>query len=55
MTAGKLENGLQLATAVELLRRHLPRNAVLVGQGIGGDVQWLGLKEGQDFMVGLSH
>jgi hypothetical protein len=41
--------GCSLGQAVETLRRSLPRNAVLVGQNIGQDVSWLGLKEGVDF------
>jgi hypothetical protein len=32
-----------------LLKQHLPRTACLVGQNIGKDVMWLGLKEGVDF------
>ena len=27
----------------------MPKNAILVGQNIGKDVEWLGLKEGEDF------
>jgi hypothetical protein len=38
-----------LDKAISTLRQHLPRNAVLVGQNIGKDVEWLGLKEGTDF------
>ncbi len=41
--------GMPLEMALGLLRQHLPRNAVLVGQNIGQDVSWLGLKEGVDF------
>lgn len=36
---------------VQLLKSVLPPNAVLVGQNIGQDVQWLQLKEGKDFQV----
>ena len=38
-----------LQQAVAVVRQYLPRNAVLVGQNISKDVQWLGLREGQDF------
>lgn len=31
------------------LRSRLPRNSILVGQNIAKDVEWLGLKEGEDF------
>jgi hypothetical protein len=38
------------------LRARLPRDAILVGQNIAKDVEWLGLKEGEDFaaMVDLA-
>ena len=45
--------GMPLAAAVSTLREHLPHSAILVGQGIGQDVTWLGLAEGQDFEVKL--
>ena len=38
-----------LPQALGLLRQCLPRHAVIVGQNISKDVQWLGLREGQDF------
>lgn len=41
--------GLPLESALETLRAHLPQHAILVGQNIGKDVEWLGLKEGVDF------
>jgi DNA polymerase III epsilon subunit-like protein len=41
--------GVSLPDAVQQLRSCLPRDAVLVGQNILQDVQWLGLKEGTDF------
>lgn len=41
--------GLPLAAAVEQLKSCLPASAVLVGQNILQDVQWLGLREGVDF------
>lgn len=31
------------------MQAHLPRNAVLVGLNIRQDVQWLSLREGEDF------
>ena len=38
-----------LAEALALLRAHLPPNAILVGQSILKDVQWLQLAEGVDY------
>jgi len=43
------EKGIELETALTELRRHLPREATLVGQGIDNDVRWLGLVQGEDF------
>merc|ERR1712129_585243 len=40
--------GYELAKAVEIIRSVLPKEAVLVGQDIGMDLQWLGLKVGED-------
>ena len=42
-------HGMPLAQALATLRAALPRDAVLVGQNIGADVKWLGLREGEDF------
>ena len=39
----------QAAEAMALLRAHVPPNAVLVGQNIQNDVQWLQLAEGVDY------
>lgn len=49
-------HGVPLAQAMATLRTHLPPNAVLVGQNIAKDVEWLGLVEGKDFgrMVDLA-
>ncbi|KAF6254125.1 ribonuclease H-like domain-containing protein [Scenedesmus sp. NREL 46B-D3] len=41
--------GVSLPDAVQQLRSCLPKDAVLVGQNILQDVQWLGLREGTDF------
>ena len=43
------QHGVPLAQALATLRAALPRDAVLVGQNIGADVKWLGLREGEDF------
>ena len=43
------QHGMPLAQAMAVLLQCLPRNAILVGQNIAKDVQWLGLKEGQHF------
>ena len=52
LTQEKVQSqGRPLAAAVATLKEHLPSSAILVGQGIGQDVAWLGLVEGQDFEV----
>lgn len=43
------EYGLPLAEALAHLRAHLSPNAILVGQSIQKDVQWLQLAEGVDY------
>ena len=40
-----------LPEALQILRQYLPRHAVLVGQSIGKDIEWLQLREGQDYQV----
>jgi predicted NBD/HSP70 family sugar kinase len=45
------QRGIGLQQALATLRQCLPPDAVLVGQGIGQDVQWLQLHEGRDFQV----
>lgn len=49
-------HGMPLTQALKYLREYLPKYAILVGQSIGKDVGWLGLKEGVDFesMVDLA-
>ena len=42
-------HGVPLPEAIERLRAALPKHAVLVGQNIAKDVQWLNLREGEDF------
>lgn len=57
LTAEHLDaHGVLLEEAVATLRSQLPPNAVLVGQNILKDVEWLGLVEGKDFgsMVDLA-
>ena len=52
LTQEKVQSqGKTLGDAVATLKEHLPSSAILVGQGIGQDVAWLGLVEGQDFEV----
>ena len=58
LTEGVLEGAPSLADAVAGLRQALPPSCTLVGQNIAKDVQWLGLREGEDFqgmidLVGL--
>lgn len=43
------KHGIPFDQAVAILRQHLPKHAVLVGQNIRSDVQWLKLDEGRDF------
>lgn len=49
-------HGVSLAEAIAAVRNALPPHAVLVGQNIAKDVEWLGLREGTDFagMVDLA-
>jgi len=44
-----ISKGIELDKAMETLKKALPKNAILVGQNILQDVQWLDLKEGTDF------
>jgi RNA exonuclease 4 len=41
--------GIPLQQAIAVLRQYLPKQAILVGQNIAKDVEWLGLQEGRDF------
>jgi len=41
--------GYSLQKAIEIVKSELPANAVLIGQNITMDLQWLGLKQGVDF------
>ena len=43
--------GISLEEALRILKQYLPRTSVLVGQSIGKDVDWLQLREGQDYQV----
>jgi hypothetical protein len=43
------DQGVDLKTAVEGLKEKLPRDALLVGQGIKHDIEWLSLSSGVDF------
>ena len=44
-------HGVPFGQAVATLKQFLPPHATLVGQNIGKDIEWLGLKEGTDFQV----
>ena len=48
------QQGVSLQQALHLVRHVLPKEAILVGQNIGKDVQWLELKEGSDFQVSVT-
>jgi len=43
------QHGISLSDAISTLKANLPTNCILVGQSIGQDITWLGLKEGVDF------
>jgi hypothetical protein len=43
------EKGISIEDAMTQLRQALPKDAVLVGQNIMKDVEWLGLQRGVDF------
>ncbi|KAI3428820.1 hypothetical protein D9Q98_007637 [Chlorella vulgaris] len=43
------QHGMPFAQAVAMLQQCLPSSAILVGQNIRKDVEWLGLKEGMHF------
>ncbi len=45
------QQGVSFQQGLQLLKSVLPTTAVLIGQNIGQDVQWLQLKEGRDFQV----
>lgn len=49
LTPEILENGKDLDEAKKMLLAALPADCTLVGQNILMDVQWMGLKEGEDF------
>lgn len=49
LDARQLAAGVSLEEARRAVRAELGRDAVLVGQSIGHDVAWLGLREGEDF------
>jgi hypothetical protein len=51
----EIPNSNTSAEALALLRAHLPPNAILVGQSILKDVQWLQLAEGVDYfsLIGM--
>ena len=47
------EQGMSFQQGIQLLKSMLPPTAVLIGQNIGKDVEWLQLREGKDFQVSL--
>merc|ERR1711871_100438 len=49
LTPEIVDGGVSLEEGLRRLRQVLPQNAILVGQSIGNDIAWLGLKEGVDF------
>lgn len=49
LSEAKIANGISLDEGVRMVKAALPKDAILVGQNILMDVEWLGLKEGEDF------
>ena len=49
LTEESLKNGVPLVEAMASLRHMLPQNAILIGQNILKDIEWLQLAEGVDF------
>jgi hypothetical protein len=50
LTKERLDSdGIPIEKALDLLKSLLPKDAILVGQNIGKDVEWLGLKQETDF------
>jgi hypothetical protein len=49
LSAAEVEGGVTDAEALAIFRATIPRTAILTGQNILKDVQWLGLVEGEDF------
>jgi len=49
LTEAQVSAGMSKEEALALLRQRLPKNALLVGQNVLKDVQWLELVEGVDF------
>jgi len=44
-----LSKGVSLDAAIKMIKSTLPSDSTLVGQNVLKDVEWLGLKEGEDF------
>ena len=44
-----LQHGISFDECIATLRSHLSPNAIIIGQNISKDIQWLGLVEGTDF------
>ena len=42
-----------LRSAIGLLKRHLPKEAILVGQNIDHDIEWMQLTKGTDFQESI--
>merc|ERR1712151_1442724 len=47
------EKAKPLDDVIMLVKEHLPTNAVLVGQSIQNDIDWLGLEQGKDYREAL--
>ena len=47
--AEDLEGAVSLEEAIEILKSHLPKDAILVGQKVDSDITWMQLKQGEDF------
>lgn len=49
LSSREIQEGMSLDSALAMLRPHLGRGTVIVGQSIQKDIQWLSLVEGADF------
>ena len=47
--AEDLEGAVSLEEAIKILKSHLPKDAILVGQKVDSDITWMQLKQGEDF------
>jgi len=49
LNKAKVSKGITLEEGLSMIKKILPPNAILVGQNVAKDIEWLSLKEGVDF------